>query len=76
MDILRFKALISFRGSRKKVIVQAVHELFDKVATEEWMEGEERVNKLIFIGSNLDENVLRESFRNIVIKDLYSSKEK
>jgi hypothetical protein len=30
--------------------VQAVHELFDKVATEEWMEGEERINKLIFIG--------------------------
>ena len=38
------------RDSPKKVIVQAVHELFDKVITENWSDDEERVNRLIFIG--------------------------
>lgn len=38
---------------QKKVIVQAVQELFDKITTEEWAEGEERLNRLIFIGKVL-----------------------
>ena len=47
------QALISFTNVQKKVIVQAVQELFDKITTEEWAEGEERLNRLIFIGKVL-----------------------
>ncbi|XP_028404451.1 COBW domain-containing protein 1-like [Dendronephthya gigantea] len=76
MDILRFKALISFRGFREKVIVQAVHELFDKVPTEEWVDDEKRINRIIFIGSNLDKEVLEESFvKNCLIQSDKNSAE-
>ncbi|XP_046843707.1 COBW domain-containing protein 1-like [Xenia sp. Carnegie-2017] len=70
MNILRFKALISFTNVQKKVIVQAVQELFDKITTEEWAEGEERLNRLIFIGSNLDERILEEGFRKFCLPNL------
>ena len=49
--ILLFPRLLCrlIHGLSKKVIVQAVHELFDKISTEEWKNNEERMNRLIFI---------------------------
>lgn len=68
MDILRFKALVSLRDSPKKVIIQAVHELFDKIITEKWNDDEERINSLIFIGRNLDKRILERHFEELLEK--------
>ena len=68
-EIYRVKGLLYVMGSNKKHILQAVHELYDIFEGIPWGEDEERHSKLVFIGKNLDENViqsgLKESFESI-----------
>ncbi|RDD47913.1 COBW domain-containing protein 1 [Trichoplax sp. H2] len=52
MEILRCKGQLSSRGCDKRILFQAVYELYDKVETTEWLENERRINKLVFIGKS------------------------
>ncbi|XP_035698943.1 COBW domain-containing protein 1-like [Branchiostoma floridae] len=60
MDILRLKGLLSLRGCPRRCLLQAVHELYDLEETSPWPEDEttSRINRLVFIGRNLDHGVL------------------
>ncbi|TPX64003.1 hypothetical protein SpCBS45565_g06216 [Spizellomyces sp. 'palustris'] len=62
MEILRFKALINATGNDRKCVVQAVRELYDKQEGAFWEQDEERINKVVLIGKNLDES-FPQSFR-------------
>ncbi|KND01968.1 uncharacterized protein SPPG_02475 [Spizellomyces punctatus DAOM BR117] len=62
MEILRFKALINATGNDRKCVVQAVRELYDKQEGAFWEKDEERINKVVLIGKNLDES-FPQSFR-------------
>ncbi|KAK3743902.1 hypothetical protein QZH41_008764 [Actinostola sp. cb2023] len=42
--------VVAMSGQGQRVIVQAVHELFDKTATTLWEVDEERTSRLVFIG--------------------------
>ncbi|KAI8893299.1 CobW/HypB/UreG, nucleotide-binding domain-containing protein [Globomyces pollinis-pini] len=61
MDVIRFKALINMENSDSKHVVQAVQELFDVQVGISWG-SEERKNKLVFIGRDLDKSKLQASF--------------
>lgn len=46
---------------------QAVHALFDGSPGKEWGPDEKRINKLVFIGRNLDETALRKGFKGCLV---------
>lgn len=66
MEILRLKGVVSVVGEPKRVILQAVHELFDKTPTTLWKHDEQRVCRLVFIGCHLNKDHLTSSFHGLV----------
>jgi G3E family GTPase len=67
-DIYRSKGVLSIDGSPDKYVFQAVHMLFDGTFLEPWSPKEERVNKMVFIGKNLDRTELNDSFNACLVK--------
>eukprot|EP00105_Crassostrea_gigas_P041162 XP_019925310.1 PREDICTED: putative COBW domain-containing protein 7 [Crassostrea gigas] len=53
-EIYRLKGLISVAGDDRPLVVQAVHELYDSFFTSKWEEEDQRINRLVFIGRNLE----------------------
>eukprot|EP00941_MAST-03F_sp_MAST-3F-sp1_P004733 g4733.t1 len=67
-NIYRMKGVMAIKGMKEKFVFQGVHMLFDgqPMAGEEWEEGEEKKNKLIFIGKGLKKDELIASFRKCI----------
>jgi len=61
-DIYRMKGVLNIRYAEKRFVYHAVHMIFNGEFMEEWGAEEERHNKLVFIGKNLDGAALREAF--------------
>ncbi|XP_057213632.1 zinc-regulated GTPase metalloprotein activator 1 isoform X1 [Triplophysa rosa] len=67
MTVIRLKGIISFQQKQKKVMLQGVHELYELDDTPElWADHEPRINRLIFIGRNLDGEILKKEFISAV----------
>ena len=66
MEILRMKGVVSIAGEDRRAVVQGVHELYDKDYTTAWTPDEQRLNRLIFIGRNLDGPALHRSFKTLL----------
>ncbi|GLC45608.1 hypothetical protein PLESTB_001785100 [Pleodorina starrii] len=67
-DIFRSKGILSFKGTTDKFVFQGVHMLMGFASSGEgvgrpWQEGEKRVNRIVFIGRNLNREELNASFR-------------
>jgi G3E family GTPase len=62
-DIFRMKGVLVVKGTKKRLVFQGVHMLFDAKFDREWKDGENRTNTLVFIGKNLDRTVLTEGFK-------------
>ncbi|XP_039614769.1 COBW domain containing isoform X1 [Polypterus senegalus] len=70
MNIIRLKGIVSVNGKSHKIMIQGVHELYDLEETPEtWKLGEQRINRLIFIGKNLDKKILEDLFTATVITE-------
>ncbi|GAA0154158.1 hypothetical protein LIER_12222 [Lithospermum erythrorhizon] len=61
-DLYRMKGVLSVSGSEQRYVFQGVHTVLDGCPGKTWEPEEKRVNKLVFIGKNLDETVLRKGF--------------
>ena len=48
------QGVVSVAGEERRVLVQAVHEVFQQMPTTKWSEAEDRLNTLVFIGMNLN----------------------
>ncbi|XP_067677453.1 zinc-regulated GTPase metalloprotein activator 1-like [Haliotis asinina] len=59
-EILRLKGVVSIQGSPQRLVVQAVHQLYDSQFTTPWAEGESHITRVVFIGRNLDKQVLQD----------------
>jgi len=59
IEIYRLKGVVSIRGEDRRVLVQAVHELYQTIPTTSWMEAEIKKNTVVFIGRYLDKAVLQ-----------------
>ena len=62
-DIFRSKGILSIAGMEERYVFQGVHMLLDGQPNVTWGE-EERRNRLVFIGRNLDRESLEKSFRS------------
>ncbi|XP_060093407.1 zinc-regulated GTPase metalloprotein activator 1A-like [Heteronotia binoei] len=66
MEVIRLKGLVSIKDKPHQVIVQGIHELYDlEDTTVKWKE-DERTNRLVLIGRNLDKYILQDAFVAIV----------
>jgi G3E family GTPase len=63
-DIFRSKGILSTSGWPDRYVFQGVHMLLDGSADRPWRDDEPRVNKLVFIGRNLDRAALEADFRS------------
>jgi len=61
-DILRLKGIIAFPDEPKRFVVQGVHMLLDGDVQREWRPDEPRTSRLVFIGRNLDRDMLAKEF--------------
>jgi len=62
-DIFRMKGILNVADSERRYVFQGVLMLFDGQPDRAWAEGESRVNKMIFIGRNLDRDEIRQKFQ-------------
>ncbi|XP_020576378.1 COBW domain-containing protein 1-like [Phalaenopsis equestris] len=61
-DLYRMKGVISVKESTGRYVFQGVHSIIDGCPAKPWGSGEMRINKLVFIGRNLDESALKKGF--------------
>jgi G3E family GTPase len=57
-DIFRSKGILAVAGDPNRYVFQGVHMLLDSRPDRPWSPDEERTNKLVFIGRNLDRDAL------------------
>jgi G3E family GTPase len=62
-DILRAKGILSVAGEDRRLVFQAVHMILEGDYQRAWREGEDRSSRMVFIGRNLDEALLRAGFQ-------------
>lgn len=73
VDIFRSKGVLHVHGSDARYVFQGVHMMMGISSSDDgvgrpWKEGEERTNRLIFIGRNLDRDDIKRSFQACVAK--------
>jgi G3E family GTPase len=68
-DILRAKGLIYTAGSDKRRVLQAVREVYEITDGPVEENSDEVMNKLVFIGRNLDEDALAVGLKSCVARD-------
>lgn len=67
-DIFRTKGVLAIDGFERRFVFQGVHMLFEGMPDREWKEGEKRTSKMVFIGRDLDEQVIREGFEQCLAR--------
>ncbi|GMH32676.1 hypothetical protein BSKO_00510 [Bryopsis sp. KO-2023] len=63
-DIYRMKGILNATGEPNRMILQAVHELYEIADGPAWGEGEVKFTKIVVIGKDLDKSALRNSFES------------
>ncbi|CAG5118549.1 unnamed protein product [Candidula unifasciata] len=66
-EVIRLKGVVSIHGSERRLVVQAVHELYDSQFTTVWEPEEPRCNTIVFIGRNLNKAVLEKYINELVV---------
>ena len=61
-DILRLKGILHFRDDPDRFVVQGIHMLLEGDHQRPWKPGEPRSSRLVFIGRDLPEEILRDGF--------------
>ncbi len=62
-NILRMKGILNLRDDPDQFIFQGVHMMFEGRPGRKWEENEKRLNRLVFIGRDLDNLKVREGFQ-------------
>ena len=66
IDIFRMKGFLSIKGDSRRFVFQGVHMLFNGQPDRSWDDLPRR-NQLIFIGRNLDEQGMRQGFKDCLV---------
>lgn len=61
-NIMRAKGVVAVDGSPRRVLVQAVNDMFDTAETTLWGDDDLRVTRLVLIGRSLEADQLKASF--------------
>lgn len=62
-NILRLKGILSFKDDPQRYVIQGVHMIVEGDHQRDWKEGEARESRLVFIGRDLNWDVLKQSFQ-------------
>jgi len=68
-DLFRYKGVLAVKGMKTKFVFQGVHMLFSGGFNREigpWKKGEKRECRFVFIGRNLDKELLEEGFKDCI----------
>lgn len=66
-DIYRMKGLLSVEGMEERFVFQGVHDIFQGSPDRLWGPDEQRTNKIVFIGKNLNSQELEKGFKACLI---------
>ncbi|XP_059640747.1 uncharacterized protein LOC132282924 [Cornus florida] len=66
-DIYRMKGLLSVEGMNERFVFQGVHDIFQGSPDRLWRPDEPRINKIVFIGKNLDGQELEKGFKSCLL---------
>lgn len=64
--VMRMKGILNLRKDPDQFVFQGVHLLFEGRPGRAWAEDEERLNRLVFIGRNLDKEKITQGFMNCI----------
>lgn len=68
-DLYRYKGIFAVKGELEKIVLQGVHMLFEMQPNIRWKENEPRKSSIIFIGRNLNRNILTQGFISCVVRE-------
>ena len=66
--ILRSKGILAFHDDDERYVFQGVHMMLEGDHQRPWKDGEPRVSRLVFIGRELPEAMIRDGFENCIVK--------
>ncbi|CAN1838839.1 Zinc-regulated GTPase metalloprotein activator 1 [Linum perenne] len=66
MDVYRCKGVLHIQNSDQLHTLQAVREIYEILPSRKWKNEETITNKIVFIGRNLNEDILSKSFEDCV----------
>jgi G3E family GTPase len=66
-DIFRIKGILNVDAEDRRFVFQGVHMLLDGRPGRPWQLGESRTNEMVFIGRGLEEEKLRQGFRDCLV---------
>ena len=66
-SIIRVKGVLYFEGISRKIIFQSVKSAYTITEGNFWQANEEKLNKIIFIGRNLDKENIKEGIHSLII---------
>ncbi|KAG8072786.1 hypothetical protein GUJ93_ZPchr0006g45248 [Zizania palustris] len=67
-DIYRMKGLLSVSGMPQRFVFQGVHDIFQGSPERMWEPNEPRINKIVFIGKNLNGEELDKGFKDCLLQ--------
>jgi G3E family GTPase len=65
-NILRSKGILSFKDDPKRFAFQGVHMMLDGDHQRDWRDSEKRESRIVFIGRELPESMIRQGFEECV----------
>ena len=65
--MLRYKGVLDMVGTERKVIFQGVHQLMGSDLGPQWAPGEERQSRMVFIGIELPQDILRQGLEQCLV---------
>ena len=65
--MLRYKGVLSIKGTERKVIFQGVHQLMGSDLGPAWGADEPRVSKMVFIGIDLPRDILVQGLEQCLV---------
>jgi G3E family GTPase len=65
-NILRSKGILSFKDDLRRFAFQGVHMMLDGDHQRDWRDGEKRESRIVFIGRELPETMIRQGFAECV----------
>jgi len=65
-NILRSKGILAFKDDPQRFVFQGVHMILDGDHQRDWKPDEKRESRIVFIGRNLPEDLIRQGFESCV----------
>jgi G3E family GTPase len=65
-NILRSKGILAFKDDPQRFAFQGVHMMIDGDHQRDWRDGEKRESRIVFIGRELPESMIRAGFAECV----------